>query len=425
LAGLLLAIRSPAYPLALSGLPPIVLAILGDNPLPRGVLTAAVAVWIAVGVIFAVLRGEESLPLRVLLTPAVILSLLLLALMLLRLGDSLAPDVGRAKVQLFLAANVMMLIGGLVVGVAAKHHLRAFFRLAAAVATLGAFVLMIQLLRGSAQEIFASRFTLSPENDPISLGRASATGVLLAVYLVLSRENVLVRGLAAVSIPVLAVALFASGSRGPAVGMVVGLAVFVACGATSQRARRGLLVVTASVVLASVAIPQLVPDASISRTLAVVTSDGEIDTNGRTAWWELAYEAFADEPLTGLGTGGFAGLPAGAAYPHNLFLEAASELGLLGLLLTIAFVAIISAVLLRGWQRSRGDERLTFAAVAALFAAALTNAMFSGAIANNHALWLWAGLGTGLALRQRYGAVATGLAPRAPNLSRTADSPFA
>jgi tetratricopeptide (TPR) repeat protein len=93
----------------------------------------------------------------------------------------------------------------------------------------------------------------------------------------------------------------------------------------------------------------------------------------RYDYWRVALDGFRDHPVAGLGAGGFDDryeadrrYPKHSAYPHNVALRALSELGLLGGLLTLAFVAAVGWGLLRGLAGSSPGERgLVAAGVAA------------------------------------------------------------
>ena len=64
----------------------------------------------------AVVRDDEELPLRVLLTMPVVVTVLLAVWMLVRLGPSLDAAYGSRKLQLFIAGNLISLVAGIVVG---------------------------------------------------------------------------------------------------------------------------------------------------------------------------------------------------------------------------------------------------------------------------------------------------------------------
>jgi O-antigen ligase len=112
-------------------------------------------------------------------------------------------------------------------------------------------------------------------------------------------------------------------------------------------------------------------------------------------------------PVLGIGTGGFSTTSI-EAYPHNLILETAAELGLVGLAL-LALVLVGGAVTVFG-NLASPDDRPRAALILALFAAALVNALLSGDITANAPLWLALGLGLGCAAEAR----ARGPAPDVP-----------
>ena len=58
-----------------------------------------------------------------------------------------------------------------------------------------------------------------------------------------------------------------------------------------------------------------------------------MSTKERLEAYSLAIKLFLQKPLLGVGTGGFPG-----GYPHNIFLEIASENGIIGILIFICFL---------------------------------------------------------------------------------------
>ena len=77
--------------------------------------------------------------------------------------------------------------------------------------------------------------------------------------------------------------------------------------------------------------------------------------SNRYAYWRVAVEVFADHPLNGVGSGGFAvewlqrrDIAEGVRDAHSLYLETAAELGLVGLLALAAFLTGIVLAARRG-----------------------------------------------------------------------------
>ena len=87
--------------------------------------------------------------------------------------------------------------------------------------------------------------------------------------------------------------------------------------------------VAGGLLAAVVVVPLLVPGSALGRALsAIVGGSSGLSTNGRAQLWAQAFDLLGKHPFLGVGTGGFAALNA-EPYPHNILLEAGSELGIL------------------------------------------------------------------------------------------------
>lgn len=388
-----LATRSVAYPLALAFIPPLIDGVYGSDPLPKGGVTVLFSCWIALAIVICLARGNAP---RMLVSAPVVLSFMLLVLMVVRLGPSLSESYGGTKLQLFIADNSLLLLGGVLVGARAADS-RRFFALMLAIAAGGALLLVMELATGSAQQAIAGRFTISTQEYPIQLGRSSSDGLLLAIYVMMAARTLRARLLAVALFPALAVTLIASGSRGPVLAFLFAGLVLLALAAANQRARGQLIRVAATILGAAVVVPLLVPGSSVGRALSGIFGGASgLSTNGRAGLWSAAITAFSQHPLLGVGTGGFAGLGTGEFYPHNVVLEVAAELGALGAIIVISFLIGSLRRMSSLWRLREGTERLEVSVVIALFLAALVNALFSGAIQDNQEIWLWAGVGLGM-----------------------------
>jgi O-antigen ligase len=394
-----LAWKSVAYPLALAGIPTIVDAIVGYNPLPKGGVTFIFAAWIGVAVAFAMMRKTHELAVPSLMSAPVLLSLALLAIMLLRLAPSPAEAFGSTKLQLYIADNLAFLVAAVVVGTN-RNDLRLTLSIMLIVASCGALLLAFRLLSGGIHTTLSSRFSLSAQEYPIQLGRSSADGVILAIYFVLTATRTWARMAAMAVLPLLIVALLAAGSRGPVIAFALGLVVLLGLIAASGRDRRRLLLVAAALFAAVIVAPLLLPGSSIGRALSALVGSGSgVSSNGRSELWAQAFAAFGAHPLLGLGTGGFASLSPTELYPHNLLLEMSAELGVVGVLLIGGVILGFAARLLAAWRTGRGTDKIAASALIALFLMMLVNAFFSGAIQDNSELWIWGGMGVGLSYR--------------------------
>jgi O-antigen ligase len=402
LLALLLAARSVAAPVALASAPTILIALLGRNPFPPGAIALSVFAWTALAIVVAIARDEDALPARAALAVPVVFSFALLTLMALRLGASGAPDYGSVKLRLFLAQNVTLLAAGILIA-RKRRQLNLFIGLTLVVSTVTALVLIKGLITGHGLATLGGRFSLYEDESPIGLAREASAGLIVSVSVVLSSRSTLLRPLALVGGPLIAVAFFATGSRGPVLGLVAGFVVLLALTLRDPAVRRRLLVLSLAVPAAAVLVTRLVPNADLERSLSFLLfgNSSQAASNGRYELWHQAYAAFHAHPLLGVGTGGFATIVPVERYPHNLFLETGAELGFLGVVFAAVVVGGGIVWLARATTGTLGEARGHAALVCALFAAALVNALVSADVAGNNGLWLAIGLGIGLAIRRR------------------------
>ena len=127
----------------------------------------------------------------------------------------------------------------------------------------------------------------------------------------------------------------ARGSRGPVIGMVVALpSVLLWRAASPAVAKRLALAIVAVGALAVVAVVAFVPPEATQRSLSIFQTTHEAGDTSRFVLWGEATHAFSREPDAHARRhrhGRLRGhLDNGALYPHNIVLEVASELGVLG-----------------------------------------------------------------------------------------------
>lgn len=158
------------------------------------------------------------------------------------------------------------------------------------------------------------------------------------------------------------------GKQGPLIGFLAGVLVYAAFAPSIPRR-----------LFLGIAFLALSAAIFLTRLYGVLSS--EIDDQGtasaRVELWRFALSSWNGERLFGNGfgsfyvTNGFHLFP----YPHNVFLEALAELGIIGL-------ALLAACAYFGLRRAQNPR------VVAVFATALVAAQVSGSIPGNHEMWL-------------------------------------
>jgi O-antigen ligase len=205
-------------------------------------------------------------------------------------------------------------------------------------------------------------------------------------------------GILALGIGLVAVAA-SVGSRGPIVSLVLALACTLAAVATrSPRAVRPLV---AMVLVAAAVFPFIsLPETSAARLRGVADDPlGTLERDGRSGLYRQAVALAEEHPLTGIGAGGFSVWGAIVAqqqedYPHNLFLEAASELGVAAAVVLLAMViAVLVRLYRQGWAARSHRRRMLVHVVTAVLLFGLFAAQFSGDLNGNRMLWTALGLG--------------------------------
>ncbi|MBF0722787.1 O-antigen ligase family protein [Sanguibacter inulinus] len=176
------------------------------------------------------------------------------------------------------------------------------------------------------------------DSSPIWLARALVAAALMVLWF--WRTRVYSRWACIPVIVLLLAGAFVTGSRGPVLGFAVGCVVLAFLGRSGRGFRLLLLFGVAAV---GVAMMRLLPIFSQSR---LTNPDSASASNYyRRLLWEITPPVVVEHPL-GVGFGNWAsaaGAPEQYSYPHSLFLEIASELGIP---ITIAFVCLIAYVLI-------------------------------------------------------------------------------
>jgi len=192
------------------------------------------------------------------------------------------------------------------------------------------------------------RFKLDFENTNVAVGLVQSLTITITAAIALApvawrcyKPTVL---LPIASLFSAAPFLFSTGTRSALIGLCVGLSILI------LPRLRPLPFLAGSAAILS-ALPLIViwasrnppdPEGALARILALDTylNPNHASVAARLEQFQVAWRIFADNPVLGPGIGGFTTTSPGAGgYPHNFFLELASNSGVVGLTLAIATIA--------------------------------------------------------------------------------------
>jgi len=224
--------------------------------------------------------------------------------------------------------------------------------------------------------------------DPIAFSRAVGSSALIGIGLIGARRSTPARYLIWLGGTWLCLAaLLASGARGTILGLGIGVIGWTlgARGRTTRRLLGNTLLLFAAGTAAWVFIAGLgVDTTTMTRILAL----GDSNTMQRLQMWQAALARFWDRPLIGWGPGSFGWVTWGSderAYPHNIVLEIACELGLVGLAAFVISVSPLFGLLHANRLVHCGAE---YRILRSLGLFGLTVALFSADLPFNYYVWI-------------------------------------
>lgn len=238
----------------------------------------------------------------------------------------------------------------------------------------------------------------------IAAGWVMGMALLQLLYYRLAEDRTRQTLVILLCLPLLAVGLLSSASRGPILSL---LAVVVITSVLLRRrgstaARVGQLVAVLAILIVAYSVFVTFIHGFREAREKYETKTTELEQlwgGGRTAGsggqrlplYASALQAMSEYPLAGLGVGGWSVYYYGRDRiddPHNLFLQVGAEEGLVGLLALFALLATAFSAS-RMILRKAGDR---FLVLPALLLFVLSTSMFSGNIDDDRLLWIWCGM---------------------------------
>lgn len=326
------------------------------------------------------------------------LSEVMLGLMLLYAAYSLqfttAPDYGADKLKKSIASILFILITARLFSQYLpdiEKMLKASGMAAAAMTT----IYMIMYAIGSSAFLYGhGRFT-GGFSSPLVLAWTSAACVVFSSYLILKKDHgfmLRVMGLAGCTFGI--ALIFLSASRGAFFALLLGG--FISFFRFKKIAKSTGII--AFIVIALLGGLLFAGDYATERILSVFSEDEQADAGGRLPLFTLGIQMFMESPLTGYGFGAFGEASKGKDiryYPHNIFIESACELGLIGLSLITMIVGLAIWHLLQ-WRRRVGQDDAACSTVNWLFIVGFGNAFLSFDMPEQRILFAAIGIAAGV-----------------------------
>ena len=241
-----------------------------------------------------------------------------------------------------------------------------------------------------------------PGANPIQVSRYLAIGAaMMIVLLIRNKPSNSIHYFIILSVILLSIIL--SGSRGPLISIIIGSILYAFL---FERKRSTRIIGYGMVALATITILLLfLPESltqrffEISQGSVIITQQGvkRVSTiASRFEFWSMSFQTWISSItnfFAGLGSGGFSSLfiwKDWRWYPHNLFFEIMVELGLVGLIIGMTFIAksyqSINKSLILGSLTDH--SALWVAGTIVMFIAA----QFSGDVNDNRILWMFIGI---------------------------------
>lgn len=196
--------------------------------------------------------------------------------------------------------------------------------------------------------------------------------------------------------------MLSAGSRGVLVSFIFSLFFYIMFIKTSSfKIKLSSFII---LILLLMGIYQFIPEKTSRFYSYTFTTEAQVEESSsvykRKVMWKQAIKDYIESPILGLGTGNSL---EGIGIPHNIILEIAAELGILGL---IIFMVMCYITIKRGLSILKNDDLSEFNTLMkislSLFIYSLVEAMFSGNITNQTQLFMSMGFITSLLKIKQY-----------------------
>lgn len=211
------------------------------------------------------------------------------------------------------------------------------------------------------------------------------------ILVIFTIRQKLLRILLSFSIVVLFYFMLVSGSKGPMISFILTLTIFFTLMTPNISLKKKIAVLLSLGILIFLFFPHL---DEATQVRFDISNDSYGSISSRKDLMSDAFYMFLDNPVFGKGPGAFGGPSGERLYPHNILLEIAAELGVVGLVVFVIFLflnyGLIKKLLHPNMGRlTRDNMFIRWSAMTFIFS--FINALFSGDTATNSLLWFSSG----------------------------------
>jgi len=332
---------------------------------------------IALIILLAIMVCEENVRkifLKLLIPLCIILTLLSLTIIY-------APDLTSAKAK-YLSISTNMLISAIII----SYLFANFRKINTLNVSLGLITIIVFALNYSI-ELFTfttpngifdfGYFRLSQNLDENGILNYQTFGLYLNISLafLLSHSDITNKFKLTLSLFILILILYL-GARQSMIGFIFIFSIFQF---NPTKKAKSISVIIISFTLLISTIIWILSNSDIEIFSSLVKSDDIVEASGRKFLYLEAIDLFKNNPLIGVGIGGFSWDGIFGAYPHNIILEILSEFGLIGSLI-IYYITVFYKLKLKN---SLLKENMLFKIYYAFMAALLSRALFTGSLGTN------------------------------------------
>ncbi|MFS0892100.1 O-antigen ligase family protein [Peribacillus frigoritolerans] len=241
------------------------------------------------------------------------------------------------------------------------------------------------------------------EGNYLGLGRITGMAlIILITNFLLGNISKGFKVISLISLIIIMTTLFIAGSRMPLIASIIIIAYLIITSIKINKGiiylRKGTKLLFSLVLITSFFVAYLARkgflDTIIYRMSVLFSEDGGASANERVLRYGSALNQWLDNPLFGNGIGSFGINYNGIdmrAYPHNIFLEFLSELGILGF---VIFITLIIIGLIHSYNAFKSNKELNNLnlTTVSVFVFLLINASISGDINDNRMLFTFISL---------------------------------